>query len=63
MVRKKINKVKEAVISFYFHDTKDGTDYALLTDYNYKTKGTLVLIYGNLKKVYPKYRVNPKHSK
>ena len=63
VVYKKINKVREPVIAFYFHDSKDEADYRILSDCNYKTKGTLVLIYASIKKAYPKYRVNPKHSK
>ncbi|HIA07385.1 MAG TPA: hypothetical protein EYN71_11945 [Flavobacteriales bacterium] len=52
VTEKKINKVYEEVISFYFHDALKGSDLDLLGERNYNTKATLVLIYARIRKMY-----------
>lgn len=52
VIEKKIDKVPEEVISFYFHDLKRGSDFKMLEDHNYNTKASLVLIYGLIRKAY-----------
>jgi len=52
VTKKKINKINEEVLAFYFHDALQGVDLALLEDRNYNTKATLVLIYARIQKMY-----------
>lgn len=52
VIQKKINKIDEEVLAFYFHDALKGVDLGLLEERNYNTKATLVLIYARIRKVY-----------
>lgn len=52
VVQKKINRIDEEVLAFYFHDALNGADLALLEERNYNTKATLVLIYARIRKMY-----------
>jgi hypothetical protein len=52
VTKKKINKVNEEVISFYFRDELKSSNLNLLKERNYNTKATLVLIYARIRKMY-----------
>lgn len=52
VVKKKIGKVREEVIGFYFRDLKEESNFKMLEDHNYNTKVSLVLIYGLIRKAY-----------
>ena len=52
VTEKKIDKIDEEVLAFYFHDTLKDVDLDLLEERNYNTKATLVLIYARIRNMY-----------
>ncbi|MBL4578738.1 MAG: hypothetical protein JKX74_09715 [Flavobacteriales bacterium] len=54
VTKKKINKVSEEVISFYFRDLERRKNFKLIGIHSYNTKASLVLIYGRVRRMYTK---------
>ncbi|MBL4577012.1 MAG: hypothetical protein JKX74_00990, partial [Flavobacteriales bacterium] len=54
VTKKKINKVNEEVISFYFRDLERTKNFKLIGIHSYNTKASLVLIDGRVRKMYTK---------